>query len=671
MKETKNTLPDFNASKYIFGEKKFQKILDSLQEGIQIISFDWRYQYLNQSVCIHQDSPKSSFLGHTIMKKYPGIELTEFFKTLEKCMNKREPQHLEHEFLSSDGSSRWLDLNIDPVEEGISIRSIDITAYKLSEDKTNKAAHLYAFISQVNQNIVRAKNEPILFHNACKIALKFGKFKMAWIGKFDPVNKRIILLDQSGIPEDKILMFLDILHENDGPQDYVLQNNTYYICNDIERELQLQNWKPFAVKYGIRSCMIIPIKKNGAIFGTFNLYSEEVNFLEKEEISLLTEATADISFALDIFEKTKRHDEMEELLIQNEKRYRALIEKSKDMITLVSSDSKLIYCSPSIKTILGYSIDELLHKRDYEFIHPDDISDFQNKIKEIKENPGQSFSNQQRLFHKNGHWIWCEGTVTNMLNEPGINAIVSNFRDISKKRLKEEEKEKMVADIIQHSKNLEQFAYIISHNLRGPIANILGIANVLKGDISKADRNKSQSFLFEAVENLDEVIKDLVKILQTRSEITERKELIYLQDLVDIIMSSIHNLIEKENVQMITDFSEVDSVLSLKSYLHSIFYNLIANSIKYRQSGRPPIIYIKSSKHEGKIIISIKDNGIGIDLEQYGDKIFGLYHRFHQSVEGKGLGLFMTKTQVEVLRGQINVRSELGEGTEFNIELPQ
>lgn len=102
--------------------------------------------------------------------------------------------------------------------------------------------------------------------------------------------------------------------------------------------------------------------------------------------------------------------------------------------------------------------------------------------------------------------------------------------------------------------------------------------------------------------------------------------------------------------------------------MYSIFYNLISNSIKYKEPGRNPVIEISSNENENKTILTFKDNGIGIDLKLYGDKIFGLYKRFHYDVEGKGMGLFMVKTQVESLEGNITISSQLGRGTIFTIE---
>jgi signal transduction histidine kinase len=121
-------------------------------------------------------------------------------------------------------------------------------------------------------------------------------------------------------------------------------------------------------------------------------------------------------------------------------------------------------------------------------------------------------------------------------------------------------------------------------------------------------------------------------------------------------------------VEIQTDFSAVTELFTLRSYLHSIFYNLILNSIKYRQTDIPPAIMIKSDITQGGVTISVKDNGLGIDLGKKGKQLFGLYKRFHQHVEGKGMGLFMVKTQVEMLGGKITATSAVNKGTEFRIE---
>jgi signal transduction histidine kinase len=244
--------------------------------------------------------------------------------------------------------------------------------------------------------------------------------------------------------------------------------------------------------------------------------------------------------------------------------------------------------------------------------------------------------------------------------------------DIDEQKQLRMQEAKLLEDIIQRNKNLEQFSYIISHNLRLPVANILGLTSLLKEDINDSESMDyiNNSILISA-NKLDEVIKDLNDILQVRNNVTEIKELVNLTNLASDIYLSIDTLIKKENTRITWDFSEAPEITTIKSYLYSIFYNLISNSLKYRQIHVPLLIEIKSQLINNKIILLFKDNGIGIDLTKQSNMVFGLYKRFHTDhAEGKGIGLFMVKTQVETIGGSISVKSEVNKGTEFRIVFP-
>jgi PAS domain S-box-containing protein len=248
----------------------------------------------------------------------------------------------------------------------------------------------------------------------------------------------------------------------------------------------------------------------------------------------------------------------------------------------------------------------------------------------------------------------------------GVAVLTENITD---RKAMESERQKMIDEMLQRNRDLEQFAYIVSHNLRAPVANIIGISDyLLDTEIEAAEKEEMNSGLRTSVHRLDDVIKDLNNILQMKREISEKKETVKFSLLLDNIRMSIANLIEKENVTFISDFTAADEIMTIKSYLHSIFYNLISNSIKYRRPDVVPVIEIKSMVVQNKIEITYKDNGLGIDLDKKGDQVFGLYKRFHTHAEGKGMGLYMVKTQVETLGGTISIKSEINKGTEFKIE---
>jgi signal transduction histidine kinase len=231
------------------------------------------------------------------------------------------------------------------------------------------------------------------------------------------------------------------------------------------------------------------------------------------------------------------------------------------------------------------------------------------------------------------------------------------------------ERTKMVNDLMLRNIDLEQFAYIISHNLRAPVVNIIGASDALnEPGLSTEDKETLIMGINTSVMRLDDVVKDLNQILQVKGDLNEIKEIVHFSTLVNDIKSSIQNLIDKHDIEIKYDFSEINGFLTLRAYLYSIFYNLISNSVKYRRQGVPALIEIKSTLIKDKLGLIFRDNGIGIDLKKNGKEIFGLYRRFHSNAEGKGIGLFMVKTQVEALGGKISIQSIENEGTVFKIE---
>jgi PAS domain S-box-containing protein len=260
---------------------------------------------------------------------------------------------------------------------------------------------------------------------------------------------------------------------------------------------------------------------------------------------------------------------------------------------------------------------------------------------------------------------WLDVTVY-----PSIKGLSVYFKDISQRKFGEIERAKMVSDILMRNNDLEQFSYIISHNLRAPVANIIGLAEELvRNQVFKGENNLLTDYLLASTKQLDTVIVDLNDILHVKREIVENKETISLSQLLEDVLTYMPNLIKEQKVKFIIDFSAANELLTLKSFMHSIFYNLISNSIKYRQPDLDPIIEIKSERSGNKFILIFTDNGIGIDLVKNKGQVFGLYKRFHSHVEGKGMGLFMVKTQVETLGGSISVESIVNHGTQFRLEL--
>ena len=224
-------------------------------------------------------------------------------------------------------------------------------------------------------------------------------------------------------------------------------------------------------------------------------------------------------------------------------------------------------------------------------------------------------------------------------------------------------------ELIQHNNELLQFSYSVSHNLRGPVASMLGLLSLIKSNELHGENNEIIAYIRNSVTSLDTTIKDLSSIIDIRNKVSKVKQIVSLVDELAHVTALLKKEIDDYEIEILHDFGRVKTVYSVKPMIGSILYNLISNAIKYRSPNRKSIICIKAQIIDDHIKIEVSDNGLGLDVEKYKEKLFGLYKRFHTHTEGKGIGLFLVKLQTEALGGKVQVKSVLGEGTTFSILL--
>jgi|JI10StandDraft_1071094.scaffolds.fasta_scaffold00925_6 signal transduction histidine kinase len=225
------------------------------------------------------------------------------------------------------------------------------------------------------------------------------------------------------------------------------------------------------------------------------------------------------------------------------------------------------------------------------------------------------------------------------------------------------------AELISHNNDLQQFSYTISHNLRGPLASITGLlALVNEGELGPSNTPLLVHFK-SSVKALESTILDLSNIIDTRNRITRLRQPIVWEGLMENIKTQLTKDIEDNEVEITTSFENAPEIYSVKPMVHSILYNLVSNAIKYRNPERSCVVQVRTTRAADHVQLEVTDNGMGIDMKRFGDKLFTLYRRFHTHIEGKGLGLFLVKLQTEALGGKIEVRSEVDRGTTFLVKL--
>ncbi|SIR36028.1 PAS domain-containing sensor histidine kinase [Maribacter ulvicola] len=255
-----------------------------------------------------------------------------------------------------------------------------------------------------------------------------------------------------------------------------------------------------------------------------------------------------------------------------------------------------------------------------------------------------------------------------LLNNKGVAyGIVGISLDISQLKEKEKELRNIINIASVQNKKLLNFAHIVSHNLRSHSANFSMLLNFLENEKDEKEKTKIVEMLTRASNNLLETLDNLndVVSINTNTNI-EMKEI----DLNSKILDTCENLasfISNNSATIENNIPVNFKVKSVPAYLDSILTNFLTNAVKYKSPDRNPLIILNAEKKGNYSVLTITDNGLGIDLEKYGEKIFGMYKTFHDHKDARGIGLYLTKNQIDAMNGKIEVKSKVGKGTKFKI----
>jgi PAS domain S-box-containing protein len=318
--------------------------------------------------------------------------------------------------------------------------------------------------------------------------------------------------------------------------------------------------------------------------------------------------------------------------------------------------------------LYGYTESELTAMSPVDLFFEDEKSAFQEK-RLIEKEPYQHIWRHRK---KDGSILYIRGRTIE-INPVGKPLRLTMLRDITQEYLDQKEKELLFDQIVSKNKNLEQFNYVISHNLRSPVAKIKGLLEVMPSDKFTDDHTGNLlTFLQKSANELDEVIIDLSKVLHINKKSKSEWERVAWHPLVRHVIDWLKS--ENEEVEIVSSIASTDSPIefyAIRSYLFSILYNLIQNAIKYRSDARLVRLELACDILENQVVIRIKDFGKGIDLSSSSSNPFQLFKRLDYSQEGKGIGLYLVQSHLEAMDGSVTVKSELGNWTEFEIILPK
>ena len=366
----------------------------------------------------------------------------------------------------------------------------------------------------------------------------------------------------------------------------------------------------------------------------------------------------------DISQQKKAEFELKE----SETRFRTLQEASFGGIGL-HYEGEILDANKGLSDITGFSYDELIGMNGLNLIAPESQSVVKEKINMGYEKPYDVIG-----IRKDGTRYNLEIHGRNIPYQ-GKTIRVTEFRDITERKQNEEKiidqnnKLSLFAeDLKRKNEQLDEFTQIVSHNLRSPVSNMLSLLDFYEKTEDPAEKKMFIKMLHDSGSKILTSLQELNEVLKIKQDKDIARQDLLFENVLDGVRKQLSSQIAEAKAVVTTDFERVPKVRYPNIYLESVLINLLSNALKYRHPDRTPEISLKSTVENERVVLKVTDNGLGIDLKRFGHHIFKLRKTFHKHPESRGIGLFMIKSQIEALGGEIAISSEPNIGTTFIVK---
>lgn len=589
------------------------KVINLLPHQIYLKDATGKFILVNETVLKAQNKTLDEMAGKTDFDIFSFEQASEFREVEQKIINTGMAQVIPEEYnYNEDGSlSRILYTTKIPFylpeknETGILGVNIDITENKLAEKTIRESEAKYKMLlEQASDGIYLSDENGNIVDANSKACEMFGYTKEEFLGK------NILSLTSPELSKATVARVTDKMKQN------LL----------IERTFIKKDGEPFTVELSAR----------------------------------LLENGGHQAILRDITERKK----MEQMLRENERKFRALIENSSDMIVLLDEGYYVRYISPSALKILSYSEQEVLGKHTSDIIYKEDQSKYKAFLENLGDNPGVNYYlSDIRVRKSYKEYRYVELVGVNLLKDNVINGIILNFHDVTERKNTE-------IQLLNTNFELDSFVYRASHDMKAPLRSVMGLINITKRESKdNAELLQYLHMMEVSIVKLDNFLKDLTSFVRnSRQEISPEEV-----NFEEVINESLNSLKFIENAHIIAIVKNLDlkfKFFSDSGRISTIINNLLSNSFKYHKNIENES-YIKINITVGKeyATIVIEDNGNGID-KKYQSKIFEMFYRASEKSYGSGLGLYIVKMAVTKLNGTIELVSEPGEKTIFTVTLP-
>ncbi|HIE27180.1 TPA: PAS domain S-box protein [Candidatus Poribacteria bacterium] len=502
---------------------------------------------------------------------------------------------------------------------------------------------------------------------------------------FDEISQTFAPAAHHGISQD-VLREVTGFKIGEGLSGRVAESGKALVVADLA--VDPRNISPTASREGLHSYAGVPVNYKGKVIGVMTLVTRKAGHFKPNHVNLLNHIGSYIGVAIEnarLYEEIKR---LAEEMRESEEKYRNLFEYANDSIFILDpSTRRFLDVNENAAERLGYTHEELMELTLDNIAPSYSVERIEANIRELQKGGSITFETVHR--RKDGTEMPVE--ISSRLIEYGGRKVVQGFaRDITERKQAEKERKRLLNELEEKNKELEQIVYIASHDLRSPLLNIQGFSRELENsikqvysvlhteDVSSTVREKLASFLDEDIpealqyilastSKMDSLLSGLLRLSRLGREALTIQQL-DMNRLMSDVAGAFEFQIKEKDVTL--QIETLPSCSGDGTQINQVFSNLVDNALKYLDPNRPGIIRISGRKEEGQAVYCVEDNGIGIAAE-YQDKIYEIFHRLNpEASAGEGLGLTIARRILDRHGGKIWAESEPGEGSKFFVSLP-
>lgn len=528
----------------------------------------------------------------------------------------------EYRIRKKDGNIAWLECKMEPMlQDGKLVRLIgitaDITVKKQTEHALVMSEYKFRSLTEHSSDAIIVADE--------NLKITYASNSLYWITGFKPEEVIGMTTLSLAHPSEQGMVeaFLkEVLNSPDEPKRLLYRtrrtDGSYFWCERIA-----------------------------------------TNFLHDPAIHGIVSNFRDVSERI----------ESEQALRKSEHKFRSMIEHSADVIVIVDREFIASYCSDSVFRIAGFMPEEIVGQKCVDFVYHEDLEAYHTWFEEVLNRPGEPCRTFYRVRRKNGELFWTERIAVNLLDDPDVEGIVVNFRDVDERIRYEQALRSSNEKLQKINAELDKFVYSVSHDLRAPLASVLGIIDLTEAETSDPVVLEHLSLMKESILKLDVFLKDILDYSRNaRMEVEAAK--IDFRQLLEEIIDNLKYTSDGRKVALNTHIEGEVEFFSDKGRISIILNNLISNAIRYHNPEvENPFVSVDVRLTGKGALITVRDNGIGIRTENH-QRVFDMFFREARAGTGSGLGLYIVKETVEKLKAKLSLRSEPGRGSEFQLLIP-